>query len=91
MPIRVPGLAASRRRRRARSARARLGRRGRAAGAGRRDPATPGPPRSASFQERLAYSPNRDEARRLLDELGRAEREGRRGDAEQLASRIERL
>jgi len=43
------------------------------------------------FQERLAYSPNREEARRLLDELGRAEQEGRRGDAEQLASRIEHL
>ena len=43
------------------------------------------------FQERLAYSPRRDEARRLLDEIDRAEREGRNGDIDDLTARMERL
>jgi hypothetical protein len=43
------------------------------------------------YQERLAYSPNREEARRLIEELRIAEREGREGDVEQLAARIHDL
>ena len=41
------------------------------------------------FQERLAYSPKRDEARRLLDEIARAEREGRADDAAALAAQLD--
>src|SRR6185312_7015149 len=45
-----------------------------------RAPADPKPATTSAtaqrvFQERLAYSPKRDEARRLLDEIARAERE----------------
>jgi hypothetical protein len=43
------------------------------------------------YQERLAYSPHRDEARRLIEELRTAEREGRADDVEQLAARISAL
>jgi hypothetical protein len=43
------------------------------------------------YQERLAYSPHRDEARRLIEELRTAEREGRADDVEQLAARISSL
>ena len=43
------------------------------------------------YQERLAYSPNREEARRLIEELHTAEREGRQDDVEQLAARIHDL
>jgi hypothetical protein len=41
------------------------------------------------FQERLAYSPKRDEARRLLEEIARAEREGRDDDAAALAAQLD--
>jgi hypothetical protein len=41
------------------------------------------------FQERLAYSPKRDEARRLLEEIARAEREGRADDAAALAAQLD--
>src|SRR5205823_500955 len=43
------------------------------------------------FQERLAYSPRRDEARHLLDEIARAEHDGRTADVDDLTARIERL
>jgi hypothetical protein len=56
-----------------------------------RDPATPGTAAQRTFHERLAYSPKRDEARRLLDEIARAEREGRAEDAAALADQIERM
>jgi hypothetical protein len=63
-------------------------------------PVTPQPPADAKpattsataqrvFQERLAYSPKRDEARRLLDEIARAEREGRADDAAALAAQLD--
>jgi hypothetical protein len=41
------------------------------------------------FQERLAYSPKRDDARRLLEEISRAEREGRADDAAALAAQLD--
>ena len=63
-------------------------------------PVTPQPPADSKpattsataqrvFQERLAYSPKRDEARRLLDEIARAEREGREDDAAALAAQLD--
>jgi hypothetical protein len=59
-----------------------------------RPPADPKPATTSAtaqrvFQERLAYSPKRDEARRLLDEIARAEREGRDDDAAALAAQLE--
>ena len=65
-----------------------------------RAPVTPQPPADPKpattsatarrvFQERLAYSPKRDEARRLLDEIARAEREGRADDAAALAAQLD--
>jgi hypothetical protein len=59
-------------------------------------PAKPPPDTAAGraqrvYQERLAYSPHRDEARRLIEELRTAEREGREDDVEQLAARIDGL
>ncbi|HZI36185.1 MAG TPA: hypothetical protein VFD61_10585 [Gaiellales bacterium] len=59
-----------------------------------RAPADPNPATTSAtaqrvFQERLAYSPKRDEARRLLDEIARAEREGRDDDAAALAAQLE--
>jgi len=59
-----------------------------------RAPADPKPATTSAtaqrvFQERLAYSPKRDEARRLLDEIARAEREGRDDDAAALAAQLE--
>jgi len=59
--------------------------------------APPPPPETSAararrvFQERLAYSPRRDEARRLLDEIARAEHDGRTGDIDELTARIEQL
>jgi hypothetical protein len=43
------------------------------------------------FAERLAYSPNRDDAKRLLDEIARAEREGRDQDVASLAAQIDAM
>jgi hypothetical protein len=66
----------------------------RAAPVTRQPAADPGPATTSAtaqrvFQERLAYSPKRDEARRLLDEIGRAEREGRADDAAALAAQLD--
>jgi hypothetical protein len=57
-------------------------------------PTDTGPPSTSAtaqrvFQERLAYSPKRDEARRLLEEISRAEREGRADDAAALAAQLD--
>ncbi len=52
-------------------------------------PATTSATAQRVFQERLAYSPKRDEARRLLDEIARAEREGRADDAAALAAQLD--
>ena len=46
-------------------------------------------PRSACSRSGCAYSPKRDEARRLLDEIARAEREGRADDAAALAAQLD--
>jgi hypothetical protein len=43
------------------------------------------------FEERLAFSPRRDEARRLLDRVREAERAGRAEQAEELADRLAEL
>lgn len=66
----------------------------RAAPATRQPPADPKPTTTSAtaqrvFQERLAYSPKRDEARRLLEEIARAEREGRADDAAALAAQLD--
>jgi outer membrane biosynthesis protein TonB len=60
----------------------------------RQPPADPKPATTSAtaqrvFQERLAYSPKRDEARRLLEEIARAEREGRADDAAALAAQLD--
>jgi hypothetical protein len=54
------------------------------------DPATQTPAQRAQriFEERLAFSPRRDEARRLLDRVREAERSGRAEQAEELADRL---
>jgi hypothetical protein len=59
-------------------------------------PPTPEPPTAAAaarrtFQERLAYSPRRDQAKLLLDELAQAEREGREQDVAAIAARLDAL
>jgi hypothetical protein len=54
-------------------------------------PVTPADAARRVFAERLAYSPKRDDARALLDELARAEREGRDGDVASLAARIDAM
>jgi hypothetical protein len=54
-------------------------------------PASPAEAARRSYQERLAYSPRRDEAKRLLDEIGRAEREGRSDDVAGLVAQLEAL
>jgi hypothetical protein len=43
------------------------------------------------FRQRLAYSPRRDEARRLLDQVTQAERAGRTDEARDLVERLSRL
>lgn len=43
------------------------------------------------FHDRLAYSPRRDDAKRLLDEIARAEREGRDDDIASLAAQIDAM
>lgn len=55
------------------------------------EPATPGAAARRAFRERLAFSPQKDDAQRLLDELARAEREGRDADVTRLAEQIEAL
>jgi hypothetical protein len=62
-------------------------------------PAPPAPtvPSSAAeqarrvYQERLAYSPRRDEARQLLEQISAAEREGRSDDLAGLVARLDAL
>jgi hypothetical protein len=54
-------------------------------------PASPAEAARRVYQERLAYSPRRDEAKRLLDEIGRAEREGRSDDLAGLVAQLEAL
>jgi hypothetical protein len=43
------------------------------------------------FQQRLAYSPRREEARRLVEQIGQAERAGRAEEARDLVERLSRL
>ena len=43
------------------------------------------------YQERLAYSPARDRAKQLLDEIARAEREGRDDDLAGLMAQLEAM
>jgi hypothetical protein len=40
------------------------------------------------FDERLAFSPRRDDARLLLEQIARAEQEGRTDEASRLAERL---
>jgi hypothetical protein len=40
------------------------------------------------FEERLAYSPQRDDAKRLLEQIARAEQEGNADEASRLAERL---
>ena len=60
-------------------------------------PPSPPPPRTATgraqriYQERLAYSPRREEARRLLERIAEAEREGRGDDAAALTDQLASL
>jgi hypothetical protein len=41
-----------------------------------------------TFEERLAFSPRRDDAKQLLEQIARAEREGRTDEASRLAERL---
>ena len=43
------------------------------------------------FQQRLAYSPRREEARRLVEQIGQAERAGRADEARDLVEQLSRL
>jgi hypothetical protein len=57
------------------------------------EPVQPGPVTAYGsarrlFEERLAFSPRRDDAKRLLDQIARAEREGRSDEASRLADRL---
>lgn len=54
-------------------------------------PVTPGAGARRAFAERLAYSPKREDAKRLLDEIARAEREGRDDDVASLAAQIDAM
>ncbi|MDX6522531.1 MAG: hypothetical protein QOI17_44 [Gaiellales bacterium] len=54
-------------------------------------PATPAAAARRVFAERLAYSPKREDAKRLLDEIARAEREGRDQDVASLAAQIDAM
>ena len=54
-------------------------------------PATPAAAARRVFAERLAYSPKREDAKRLLDEIARAEREGRDEDVASLAAQIDAM
>lgn len=55
------------------------------------EPATPGAAARRTFRERLAFSPHKEDAQRLLDELAAAEREGRVEDVTRLAQQIDAL
>jgi hypothetical protein len=55
------------------------------------EPATPGAAARRAFRERLAFSPKKDDAQRLLDELARAEHEGREQDVARLAEQIDAM
>jgi len=55
------------------------------------EPATPGGLARKAFRERLAFSPQKEDAQRLLDELTRAEQEGRADDVARLAEQIAAL
>ncbi len=55
------------------------------------EPATPATAARRAFRERLAFSPRRDDAQRLLDELGRAERDGREDEVAALAAQIQAM
>jgi hypothetical protein len=55
------------------------------------EPATPGATARRTFRERLAFSPHKEDAQRLLDELATAEREGRVDDVTRLAQQIDAL
>jgi hypothetical protein len=55
------------------------------------EPATPGAAARRTFRERLAFSPHKEDAQRLLDELATAEREGRVEDVTRLAQQIDAL
>jgi hypothetical protein len=57
----------------------------------REEPVTPAAAARTTFRERLAFSPQRQDAERLLDELARAEQEGRADDVARLAAQIDAL
>jgi hypothetical protein len=59
--------------------------------AGSEEPATPGAAARRTFRERLAFSPHKEDAQRLLDQLATAEREGRAEDVTRLAQQIDAL
>jgi hypothetical protein len=44
-----------------------------------------------TFEERLAFSPRRDDARALLDQIARAERDGNTDEAKRLADRLGKM
>jgi len=46
---------------------------------------------TAIYQDRLAYSPNRDRAKELLDRLATAERSGREDEARSLLGELSEL
>jgi hypothetical protein len=52
------------------------------------EPATPAAAARRVFRERLAFSPQKEDAQRLLDDLARAEREGRDDDVTRRAEQI---
>jgi hypothetical protein len=54
-------------------------------------PATPAAAARLAFRDRIAFSPRRDDAQRLLDELGRAERDGRDDEVAAIAARIQAM
>jgi hypothetical protein len=55
------------------------------------EPTTPGAAARRAFRDRLQFSPRRQDAQRLLDELARAEKEGRADDVARLAEQIDAL
>lgn len=55
------------------------------------EPATPAAAARRTFRDRLAFSPRKEEAQRLLDEMARAEREGRDDEVSRLAEQIDAL
>jgi len=59
--------------------------------AAEQEPVTPGAAARRTFRERLAFSPQKEDAQRLLDELARAEREGRDDEVTRLAEQIDAL